>query len=101
MATLVKGFRYVDWHSPAPRRRSTDIERMSHRARKAYLNGQLHQLDAQIGFLVDRLADEPDELPKVPDAAERMRNQARWSSLFSLGYLMAEREALAEAIDRL
>ncbi len=100
MASVAKGFRYGDYLSLAGRR-AADIEKMSPRARKAYLHRQLHEVEAQIGSMVDRLTADAEEASEVFAGPEQLLSEQRWSSLFDLGYLMAEREALAEAIDRL
>ncbi len=51
--------------------------------------------------MVDRLTADAEEASEVFAGPEQLLSEQRWSSLFDLGYLMAEREALAEAIDRL
>lgn len=99
MASVAKGFHYGEYLGLAARRRGADIERMSPRARKAYLNRQLRLVEAQIGFVIDRLTDGVED--SEPDWSTRTLEGDRWSSLFSLGYLVAERDALVEAIDHL
>ncbi|NLD72864.1 MAG: hypothetical protein GX649_09125 [Chloroflexi bacterium] len=100
MASVAKGFNYGEYLGLVARRKSPNIESMSPRARKAYLGRQLRMVEAQIGVVIDRLADESDESPEL-DWAEHALDEERWSSLFSLGYLVAERDALVEVIGQL
>jgi hypothetical protein len=99
MARLVQGFRYSDYVSLRARG-NRDVERMSPRARKEHLRRQVRLVEAQIGVVLDKLvAEEPELPPRALVWAGSRVDEHRWASLLSLEYLVAEREALVEAID--
>jgi len=99
MARVAKGFRYGEYLSLTARAK-TDVERMSPAARKAYLRRQLRFVEAQIGAMLDRLTEE-ELWHEPPDWSGQSLDEDRWASLSSLGYLVAERDALVEAINGL
>ncbi len=76
-----------------------DIERMSPAARKIYLRQQLSLVESQIGAVLDRLAHDARRAYESLDWSGQSLDDDRWDSLSSLGYLVAERDALVEAID--
>jgi len=77
------------------------VERLKPRARKAYLTRRLDDVDNAIDAAIDRLAEDVQGADDVTAAAEPLRNAEHWTTILRLGYLMAEREALAEVIDGL
>jgi len=81
--------------------RGGDVERMSPRARRIYLQRHLHLIEAQIRILSDRL----DRGGKRPGQTHSWDQDAlsaeRLASLSSLNYLFAVRAALRTAIDTL
>lgn len=99
MARVVKGFHYGEYLSLVARAR-TDVERMSPAARKVYLRRQLRLVEAQIGSMLDRLSEE-EESSESGEWSGQPLDERRWASLSSLGYLVAERDALEEAISQL
>ncbi len=107
MARAAQGSRSRVWVSGSARTlharalSPVDVERLSPRARKVYLRRQLHDVEHRIDDMIDHLAEHAEASADLPIAAEPMMNAEHWSSLFDLGYLMAEREALAEVIARL
>jgi len=81
--------------------RGRNVERMSPRARRAYLQRHLRLIDAQIRILSDRL-DESKVLPGSGWSWAQESVDGEWlASLASLNYLFAVRAALRTAIDRL
>jgi hypothetical protein len=99
MARIVQGFRYSDYVSLLARDKS-DVERMSPRARKEHLKRQVRLVEAQIGLVLDKLvSDEPEMPSRTLVWAGSHADENRWASLLSLEFLVAEREALVEAID--
>jgi len=80
-------------------RDGAEIERMSPAARKIYLRRQLRFIESQIGVVLDRLSYERSEAYDSPEWGSQSLGQGRWESLSSLGYLVAERDALVEAIN--
>ena len=99
MARVAKGFRYGEYLSLTTRAK-TDVERMSPTARKAYLRRQLGYVEAQIGAVLNRLTEE-EGWQEPPDWSGQSLDEERWASLSSLGYLVAERDALVDAINGL
>lgn len=108
MARRVRGAG-LEMHMGLATRRGAEVERMSPAARKAYLRRQLLLVEAQIGVVLDGLSHRGRPSLDAPPGpawaglswAGSPMNERRWENLFDLGYLVAERDALEEAISRL
>ena len=100
MARAVKGFNYAHMAALVSMRGS-EVERMPARARKLYLQRHLHLVETQIRLLADKLGFDDDDLERDDDWSESQLDQERWTSLISLDYLLATRDALKETLTKL
>lgn len=97
MARAVKGFNYGQMAALASVRGS-DVERMTPRARKVYLQRHLHLVETQIRLLADRLGFDDDNLTREGEWTDGPLDEERWTSLINLDYLLATRDALKETL---
>lgn len=97
MARAVKGFNYGHIAALASLRGS-DVERMTARARKVYLQRHLHLVETQIRLLADRLGFDDDDLTREGEWTDGPLDEERWASLINLDYLLATRDALKETL---
>ncbi len=75
-----------------------DIEGMSPGVRRVYLEQRLRLLERQIQDLAERLRLDPKMLHKRGTWAPRPLQDSDWNALADLGYLLALREALRQAL---
>lgn len=75
-----------------------DIESMSPSVRKVYLQQRLRLLDRQIQDLAERMHLDPRMLHKRGLWSPKPLEDSDWNSLADLGYLLALREALLQAL---
>jgi hypothetical protein len=97
MARAVKGFNYSHMAALASVRGS-DVERMTPRARKAYLQRHLHLVETQIHILAAQLGFDEDDLTREGEWTDSPLDEERWASLINLDYLLATRDALKETL---
>ena len=100
MARAVKGFRYADYpafHAQA----SEDVERMSPRALKAYLQFRLYLVEAEIQHLSNKLGVSGDRLATPKRRSREMMARQQWLTIADLDYLLAARDALRQTIETL
>jgi hypothetical protein len=100
MAKAVKGFRYADCLAITAQVEN-DVERMSPRAMKAYLQLRLRLVEAQIQRLSIKLGVNADgTIRRKMHVGEIMAHQ-QWVSMADLDYLLAARDALRQTIETL
>jgi hypothetical protein len=100
MARAVKGFRYADYlalHAQT----AEDVERMSPRAMKSYLQFRLHLVEAEIQYLSNKLGVNSDRVATRKRRPKEAMAHPQWASLADLDYLLAARDALRQTIDTL
>ncbi len=100
MARAVKGFRYADYlaiHAQL----GNDVERMSPRAMKAFLQFRLRLVEVEIQNLSNKLGISGDGNAARKLRPKEMIARQQWTSLADLDYLLAARDALIQTIDTL
>lgn len=101
MAKSAKGFN-VGAYLAVASLRGGDLERMSVRARRVYLQRYLHLIETQIRLLSEQLDNEEGRWPGQVDMSKQHALDAeRVASLSSLNYLFAVREVLRTTLDTL
>jgi len=99
MARAVKGFRYADYLA-IHARVGEDVERMSPRAMKNYLQFRLRLIEADIQHLSNKLGVSGDRSARDRRPKEMIARE-HWASLADLDYLLAARDALRQTIETL
>ena len=97
MARSVKGYTLATYLALMSRM-GGDVERMSPRARKAYLKRRLRLIEAQIRALSDRLDAQSGDTAHHWTIRQEPFDDDRWAVLVSLDYLIAARESLKTAM---
>jgi hypothetical protein len=94
MARVAEGFRYAEYLASVARS-GGDVERLPPRAMKSYLQRRLRVVEAQIELLAQQL--DAGALQRGSWAQTSLDDE-RWTSLASLNYLFAARDALLRTI---
>jgi hypothetical protein len=100
MARAVKGFRYADYlaiHAQL----GDDVERMSPRAMKVFLQFRLRLIEVEIQNLFNKLGVSEDTEAALQLRPREMMAHHQWASLADLDYLLAARDALQQTIETL
>jgi len=97
MAWAAKGFDYSNYATLSAML-GGDIEGMSPSIRKAYLQQRLRLLERQIQTLADRMGFDPRALKGGRARSPRPLQGGGWTSLADLGYLLAARDAVLQAL---
>jgi hypothetical protein len=100
MARAIKGYHYSAYQAFALRH-EVDVERLSPQAMRSYLRANLRLIEAQIRVLSDQLDTQAGHVAPRWSVPQKPQQDDRWTSLASLSYLMATRDALRKAIDTL
>ena len=99
MARAAKGFRYGDYlaiHAQF----AEDVERMSPRAMKSYLQFRLRLVEVEIQYLSNKLGISGDRIVTRKRPKEMIAHK-QWTSFADLDYLLAARDALRQTIETL
>ncbi|MHB0856325.1 MAG: hypothetical protein ACYC5M_01995 [Anaerolineae bacterium] len=97
MARAIKGFHiasYMALASPG----GSDVEMMSPAVRKAYYQRHLRVVEAQIYVLAGRLGVDVNKTGRDWAWSSDPLDDEQWSSLVSLDYLFAARDALKRTL---
>jgi len=100
MARAAKGFRYA-YYLAASSQLGDDVERMSPRAMKVFLQYRLRFIEAQIQRLSGRLGLNVDRTTYRRIQPKEIVAGQHWAVLADLDYLLAARDALRQTIETL
>ncbi len=81
--------------------KGSDVEKLSPRQRRVYLERQLRIVGLQIYLLGNELGVDPELEPNAWSWSVESDDKERWSALLQLEYLVAAREAILETLDAL